>query len=100
MKVFFSAPRKINLGYSINRSSISPTVLRSFPNKNRKSKDVAYKWKTSMVILQVFVFDKTYHLVLKDSALVQPESAPSVHPRGHFFKSISLCELFSDSAFK
>ena len=39
-----------------------------------------------MIILQIFVFDKTYHLVLRDSALVHPESAPSVHPRVHFFK--------------
>ena len=26
-----------------------------------------------MIILQIFVFDKTYHLVLRDSALVYPE---------------------------
>ena len=39
-----------------------------------------------MIILQVFVFDKTYHLVLKDFTLVHPESAPLVHPRAHFFK--------------
>ena len=94
MEGFFSALQKINLGYSINRSSISPTVLKSFPNKNRKSKDVAYKWKTSMVILQVFVFDKTYHLVLKDSALIHPESAPSVHSRVHFFKIYSFVSCF------
>ena len=36
--------------------------------------------------MQVFVFDKTYHLVLRDSALVHPERAPSVHPRVYFFK--------------
>ena len=41
---------------------------------------------TPVIILQVFVFDKTYHLVLKDSTFVQPKSAPSVHPRVHFFK--------------
>ena len=35
---------------------------------------------------EVFVFDKTYHLVLRDYALVHPESAPSIHPRVHFFK--------------
>ena len=39
-----------------------------------------------MIILQIFVFDKTYHLVLRDSALVYPEISPSVHPRVHFFK--------------
>ena len=38
-----------------------------------------------MIILQIFVFDKTYHLVLRDSALVHPESAPSVYPKVHFF---------------
>ena len=38
-----------------------------------------------MIILQVFVFDKTYHLVLKDSALVHPESVPSVHPSVNLF---------------
>ena len=94
MKGFFSAPQKINLGYSINRSSTSPIVLKNFPNKNGKLKDVAYKWKTSMIILQVFVFDKTYHLVLKDSALIHPESAPSVHSRVHFFKIYSFVSCF------
>ena len=39
-----------------------------------------------MIILQIFVLDKTYHLVLRDSALLHPESAPLVHPRVHFFK--------------
>ena len=29
-----------------------------------------------MITLQVFVFDKTHHPVLGDSALVHPESAP------------------------
>ena len=30
-----------------------------------------------MITLQIFVFDKTHHLVLRDSTLVHPESAPS-----------------------
>ena len=47
-----------------------------------------------MIILQIFVFDKTYHLVLRDSALVHPESAPSVHPRVHFFKVYSFVSCF------
>ena len=33
-----------------------------------------------------FVFDKTYHLVLRDTALLQPESASSVYSRVHCFK--------------
>ena len=36
MKAFFSAPQKIDLGYSINRCSISPTVLEDVLNKNGK----------------------------------------------------------------
>ena len=47
-----------------------------------------------MIILQVFVFDKTYHLVLKDSVLVHPESAPSVHSRVHFFKVYFFVSCF------
>ena len=47
-----------------------------------------------MIILQAFAFDKTYHLVLKDSALVQPESAPSVHLRVHFFKVYFFVSCF------
>ena len=47
-----------------------------------------------MMILQVFVFDKTYHLVLRDSALVHSESAPSLHPRVHFFKVYSFVSYF------
>ena len=48
-----------------------------------------------MIILQVFVFDKTYHLVLKDSTLVNPESAPSLHSRVHFFKVYFFVSCFS-----
>ena len=47
-----------------------------------------------MIILQVFVFDKTYHLVLRDSALVQPESAPSMHSRVPFFKVYVFVSCF------
>ena len=43
-----------------------------------------------MIIMQVFVFDKTYHVILKDSVLVHPENAPSVYPRVHFFKVYSF----------
>ena len=38
-----------------------------------------------MIIMQAFVFNKTYHLVLRDSALVHPERAPSVHPKVYLF---------------
>ena len=48
----------------------------------------------SVIILQVFVFDKTYHLVLRHYALVHPESAPSVHPRAHFFKVYFFVNFF------
>ena len=47
-----------------------------------------------MIILRVFVFDKTYHLVLRDSALVHPESASSVHPKVHFFKLYFFVSYF------
>ena len=47
-----------------------------------------------MIILQVFVFDKTYHLVLRDFALVHPESASSVHPKVHFFKLYFFVSYF------
>ena len=39
-----------------------------------------------MIILQVFVSDKTSYLVLRRSTLVHPRSSPSVHTRVHFFK--------------
>ena len=47
-----------------------------------------------MIILEVFVFDKTYHLVLRDSALVHPEITPSVHPRMPFFKVYFFVSCF------
>ena len=47
-----------------------------------------------MIIVQVFVFDKTYHPVLRDSALVHPESATSVHPKVHFFKVYFFVSCF------
>ena len=47
-----------------------------------------------MIILQILVFDKPYHLVLRESALVHPESAPSVHPRVHFFKAYFFVTCF------
>ena len=49
---------------------------------------------TSIIILNVFVLDKTYHLVLRDSALVYPENARSVHPRVHFFKIYFFVNFF------
>ena len=94
MKAFFSAPQKIDLGYSVNRCSISPTVLKNVLNKNGKIKHLAQKWKTSIIILQVFIFDKTYQLVERDSALVHPESAPLVHPRVRSFKVYSFMSCF------
>ena len=39
-----------------------------------------------MTILKDFVSDKICHLVQRDSALVHPESAPSLYPRVHLFK--------------
>ena len=47
-----------------------------------------------MIILQILVFDKPYHLVLRESALVHPESAPSVHPKVHFLKKYFLVSCF------
>ena len=47
-----------------------------------------------MITLQVFVFDKTYHLVLRDSALVHTENAPSVDSRVHFFKAYFFMSCF------
>ena len=47
-----------------------------------------------MIILQIFVLDKPCQLVLRDSALVHPESAHSVHPRVHFFKVYSFVSCF------
>ena len=41
-----------------------------------------------------FCFDKTYHLVLSDSTLVYPHSAPSVHPKVHFSKVYSFVSWF------
>ena len=94
MRAFFSTPQKINLGWTLNRWSGSTIVLKNVLNKKRKIKHVASKWKTFVIILQAFAFDKTYHLVLKDSALVQPESAPSVHLRVHFFKVYFFASCF------
>ena len=50
--------------------------------------------KTSLIALQVFVFDKTYHLILRDSALVYTEIASSVHHRVLFFKVHSFVDCF------
>ena len=95
----FSAPRKTDFGCTVNRCSGSPTVLKNAFNKKRKIKHDTSKGKTSVIILQIFVFDKTYHLVVRDSALMHPESAPSVHSRVHFFK-VYFFVRFSDNAFK
>ena len=40
MRAFFSAPRKINLGCSVNRCSSSPTVLKNVLNKNSEIKHI------------------------------------------------------------
>ena len=47
-----------------------------------------------MIILQVFVFDKTYRLVLRDSVLVHLEGAPSLQSRVHFFKVYFFVSCF------
>ena len=41
MRVFFSAPRKISVGCTVNRCSGSPTVLKNVLDKKRKIKNVA-----------------------------------------------------------
>ena len=41
MNAVYSAPQKINFGDSVNRCSISPTVLKNFLDKNGKIKYVA-----------------------------------------------------------
>ena len=41
-----------------------------------------------------FVFDKTYHSVLRDSALVHPESALSVPLMVYFFKGYFFVSCF------
>ena len=46
-----------------------------------------------MIILQVFVFDKTYHLVLRDSVLVHPETVHSAHPRINLFNVYVIGKL-------
>ena len=94
MRTFFSVLRNINLRCTVSRCSGSPTVLKNVLDKKRKIKHVAPKKKTSVIILQVFIFDKTYHLVLKDSTLVHPESAPSVHTRVNFFKVYFFASCF------
>ena len=94
MWTIFSASRKIDLGCTVNRYSGSPTVVKNALNKKPKIKRVTSKWKTSVIILQIFVFGKTYHLVIRDSALTHPENAPSVHSRVHFFKVYFFVSCF------
>ena len=94
MRAFFGEPRKINLGCTGNRCSSSPTVLKNVLNKKRKIKHVPSKSKAPVIILQVFVFDKTYLLVPRDSALMHPESSPSVHTRMHCLKVYFFVSCF------
>ena len=94
MRAFFSAPRKIDLGCSVSRFSSSSTIFKNFLNKNGKIKHAKSKGKTSVIVLQVFVFDKTYFLFLMDSDLVRPESTPSVHSRVHYFEVHYLMSCF------
>ena len=47
-----------------------------------------------------FRFRKTYHLVLRESALVHPKSSPSVHLRVHFFKVYFFVSYFSKMSLK
>ena len=86
--------RKIHFGCTVSRCSGSPAVLKNILNKKRKVKHVALNWKTSVIILQVFVFDKTYYLFLRDSALVHPECASSGHPRVYLFKQYCFVSCF------
>ena len=53
-----------------------------------------------MIILEVFVFYKTYHLVLWDSTLVHRESGPSMHPRVSFFKVYSFVSCIDRTKLK
>ena len=98
MMIFFSVPWKINLGCTVNRYSRSPTVLKNVLNNKPKLKHVSQKRKISVIILQVFVLDKTYNLVLRESALAHPESAPSMHPRVHIFKVYFFVSCFPTMA--
>ena len=52
-----------------------------------------------MIIAQVFVFNKTYHLVLANSVLLHPERASSIRPRVHFFKAYSFVRCFPTTSF-
>ena len=52
-----------------------------------------------MTTLQVFVFDKAYHLVLRYSVLVHLESVQSVHPRVHFFLVYFFVSCFPTMSF-
>ena len=94
MRAFLDALRNINLGCIGDRCSGSPTVLKNVLNEKCKIKHVPLKCKTSVIILQVFVFHKAYHLVLRDSALVHLESATSVHTTAHFLKVYFFVSCF------
>ena len=52
------------------------------------------KRKTSVIILQDFLFDKIYHLVPRDSVLVHLERTPSVYLRVYLFKVYSFVSCF------
>ena len=79
MTPFLSATQKINLECPVSMYSGSPTVSKNC---------------ISVTTLHVFVFDKTYHPVLSDSALVHPKSATSVHLKVHFFEVYFLVSCF------
>ena len=64
---------------------IGAVVLQLF-SKYSKIKLTALKWKASVIILQVFVFDKTYHFFLSKTAWAHSESSPSVRPWMNVFK--------------
>ena len=47
-----------------------------------------------MILLQDFLFDKIYHLVLRDSASVHLKRTPSVYLRAYLFKVYSFVSCF------
>ena len=92
MRAFLCAPRKINLVCTVNRSSGSPTVLKNILNKKNKIKTCSIKVKDICDNPpSLFFFDKTYHLVLRDSALVYPKCTSRVQ----YFKVYFFVSCFS-----
>ena len=93
-KIFRDHEGSINLGCTINRWSGSPTVLKNIPDKKRKLNMQHKIERLLWQFFKFFVLNKTYHLALRDSALLHPESAPLVHGMVHFFKVYLFVSCF------